>query len=127
MPQARPYDVTSKLDALIDALPPESLPALAHFERLLGPVPSKTGLDQLLLQWREGLQVQDCPAALAPFARRLTELLAMLERWIDEGTPPDREAVEVLAQPEQDLLLAPALSLLRFLDQRQAANKGSVS
>ena len=126
MPQARPYQTTTALDRLVDMLPPESLATRQQFEPLLADDLTATGLRYLLRQWRDLLSDQP-PPLLVPHAARLTRLLELLEREVNEGEPVQSQELGGLLDATDDIQLAPAHALheyLRAREQRQGQKPG---
>lgn len=118
MPQARPYQVSTALDALVDLLPPESLATRQQFEPLLADDLSSTGLRYLLSQWRDLLS-DEPPPVLAAHAEKLAGLLRLLEREVNDGEPVQAWELDGLLVATDDIQLAPAHALYDLLRDRE--------
>lgn len=123
MPQARPYDVASPLNQLIDHLPVESRAAgdLAKLCLLANTDGSerqtaRATLEQRTALWRNLAKTADeAPAGLGPLAIRLAELGALIERRLSEGTPANEAELAAVLQHEGEFMLAMPPALYRWL------------
>ncbi len=125
MPKARPYDMDSPLDRVVDALPPEGLGIgqLTDLLARLGTEPAaRAELAALADEWR-CVPASAGPQELAAAARALAELGALVGGWLD-GRVSDallRDALTPLTAPMGEYLLAPAILLASHLDTLTAA------
>lgn len=122
MPKARPYDLDSPLDRVVDALPPEGL-GVAQLADLLDRLPAdpaaQTELAALTDDWRR-LPEAGGPAELAAPAAALRELGDLTAAWLDGRISGHllRDTLPRLSAPMGEYLLAPAILLASHLDAR---------
>ncbi len=122
MPQARPYDVASALDQLIDHLPVESRTARAvaelceqaTSEQAERGVARETLLRYLKLWKKLGEASDEAPVGLSPLASKLAELGRLIERRL-EGEAQSAETIAGLLVPEGEFMLALPRVLYRWL------------
>ncbi len=119
MPQARPYDLSSPLDQLIDHLPVESRDARDVAELCrnadAGDSAARDLLQITLARWRElAAASTDAPQGLGPLAVRLAELAGIIEQRLAGSTVEPAVLVEVI-RPEGEFMLALPPALQRWL------------
>jgi hypothetical protein len=122
MPQARPYDVTSRLDGLIDHLPVESRKArqVAQLceQAAAGQTAARRDLESLVRGWRSlAERAADAPAGLAPLALKLAKLGSLILARLEQGTRTSRTTLDDLQVPEAEFVLALPPSLHRWLGE----------
>lgn len=123
MPQARPYDLASPLDCLIDHLPPESRQArgLAGLCRSAsaGDGPAKSQVLATLQRWRElAAEKRQAPADLAEPAARLAELGEVIGARLEQDIVIAEADVRALLVPMGEFMLAMPPALHAWLTGR---------
>ena len=123
MPQARPYDLDSPLDQLIDHLPVES-----HVAREMAELceqasgegaqaqPARDALQTRLKRWRQvGTSSSAAPQGLGPLAENLARLGTLIEQRLVADTPATEKELADLLVPEGEFMLALPPALHRWL------------
>ena len=118
MPKARPYQMHTPLNQLIDFLPVESL-ASRSLDRALALQAPAQALQPALEQWHSLIARNDCPALLAGQRDRLALLTELVTRRLagDALDSAARSQLETLLLARDDLLLAPVFVLQDWLLQ----------
>lgn len=126
MPQARPYNLDSPLNRVVDALPPEAvgvrqLEAVLHGEAL-GDARARQALGDLAAAWAN-LPERAGPAELAVAARRLADLGRIILAVLDGRTSAAaaRSSVSEAGEPMGEYLLAAVPLLGAWLERREGA------
>ena len=122
MPQARPYDLASPLNQLIDHLPVESRNARALAALCLQAADEDDAGQAALALLRQKLQIfaqlgaasAEAPQGLGPLARKLAGLGVLIEQRLDgQAATPDQ--LRALVRPEDEFMLALPPALWRWL------------
>lgn len=123
MPLARPYDADTPLDRVADGLLPEA-PGVAALDTLCrsvaaGDADARAALRALGTRWCELPARGAGPAELEPLAVRLAGLGTLVVDLLDgrADVAAARRALEALAHPIGEYLLAPVPVLARWLDE----------
>jgi len=120
MPQARPYDLSSRLDGLIDHLPVESR-AARQVAQLCTRAEADGGgareeLKCLIGRWQTMAgSAADAPAGLAPLALKLGRLGELIIGRLEKSECASTAALDDLLVPEGEFVLALPPSLHRWL------------
>jgi hypothetical protein len=123
MPQARPYDLASPLDQLIDHLPVESRMARTVAELCEQAVGDDAGgqaaraqLLKRVERWRQlGQSSGDAPRGLGPLVEKLALLGGLIVDRLDGGAPVSDAMLNELFAPEGEFVLALPPGLHRWL------------
>ena len=112
MPQARPYDVHSPLNRVVDFLSPESLAARTIVDT------SDEKLQRLAEDWSQ-LSVQDWPPDMSRVVVGMQAVGQLMSRYFAQeiGNAETCKLLATLYQPYGEYMLAVIPSLLRWLDE----------
>lgn len=123
MPKARPYDMDTPLDRVIDLLPPQAL-GVTRLAALLdaevdGDAAAREALRAVADRWR-GLPETVGPAELTPSAEGLRELGALVAGYLDGRLAGEvlQDRLTALAEPRGEYLLAPVPLFAGWLQRR---------
>lgn len=119
MPQARPYNLASKLDRLIDHLPVESRVA-RELARLCNSssVGAADELDGVLRRWQVLAEAHsEAPLDLGPLAVRLGGLGECITARLHEGRRTSAETIAELLMPVDEFVLAMPPALYDWLTE----------
>lgn len=117
MPKARPYQVHTPLDQVIDHLPVESHASRAL--QALAQQPDDAALREVAAQWQSLCARNDCPPVLQSHRDRLLALQTLVQQRLQGAALSESQlaALRELQAPLQDLLLTPAFALQRWLER----------
>jgi hexosaminidase len=117
MPQARPYDIHTPLTAAVDHLPVVSVATAVLAQDIAGARAPDAVVRACCERWQMLLAMPDVPEAVRPARDRLARLAALCARRLAAGTLDAAAQAELahLAEPEDDLLLAPVFALRSWL------------
>jgi hexosaminidase len=120
MPQARPYDLSSRLDGLIDHLPVDGRKArqiaLSCERAGSGDEGAREDVDLTIHRWRALAEAHtEAPEGLGPMAVKLGVLGELIARRLADGVRAEPSALSELLIPEGEFMLALPPSLYRWL------------
>lgn len=117
MPQARPYDIHTPLTAVVDHLPVSSVATAMVARDLADARAPEMVVRGLCERWQMLLEMPDAPQTVRPARDRLAQLAALCARRLAAGSLDAAAQAELaqLAEPDDDLLLAPVFALRPWL------------